>query len=92
MGGLRIALFVMQENSMPTYSMKNTETEEVYDIVLKMSDREPYLAANPHIVQVFTVAPAIGDSARMGFRKPDMGFRDVLKKAQVHKHNTINTF
>ena len=92
MGGLRIALFVMQENSMPTYSMRNTETNEIFEIHLKMSDREPYLAANPHIVQVFTVAPAIGDSVRLGKRKPDMGFREVLQKAQVHKHNTINTF
>lgn len=77
---------------MPVYSMKNTETEEVYDIILKMSDREPYLAANPHIVQVFTVAPSIGDSVRLGKRKPDMGFREVLQKATVHKGHKINTF
>lgn len=77
---------------MPTYSFKNIETNEVFERILSMSERETYLKENPHVKQIITVAPSIGDSVRLGIRKPDQGFREVLQKAKVHKHNTINDF
>lgn len=57
-----------------------------------MSERETYLEENPHVKQTIKKAPALGDSVRLGLRKPDQGFREVLQKAKVHKHNTINDF
>lgn len=77
---------------MPTYSMKNTETEEVFEIAMPMADREQYLKDNPHIKQIFTRFPAIGDSVRLGIRKPDNAFRDVLSKAKsAHHGSNIDT-
>lgn len=77
---------------MPTYSMKNTLTEEVTDVWLSMAEREKYLADNPHIVQVFTTVPPILDSVRLGIRKVDRGFNDVLQKAKgAHYRSTIDT-
>lgn len=77
---------------MPIYSMRNTETLEEFEINIKYSELQEYLNDNPQMVQIFTRFPATGDSVRLGVRRPDDNFRDVLKKAKVHKHNTINDF
>ena len=77
---------------MPSYSFENTETNEQFDLILSMSERETYLKENPHIKQIFKRFPGVVDPVRLGRMKPDDGFRDVLKKAKIHKHNTINDF
>lgn len=77
---------------MPIYSMKNTETGDVFEVTLKMSERQPYLDANPHLEQVFTKFPGIGDPMRLGVTKVSDGFADILKHAKKnHLHSTINT-
>lgn len=76
---------------MPTYSMRNNETGEEFEISLSMTEREVYLEENKHIVQIFTTFPGIVDSVRIGIRKPDASFRDVLSKAKnAHKYSTID--
>ena len=77
---------------MPTYSFRNKETLEEFEQTMSNSDRELFLSENPHIQQIFNVCPGVVDSVRIGVRRPDDNFRDVLKKAKVHKHNTINDF
>lgn len=77
---------------MPTYSFRNKETLEEFDRSMSNSDRELFLSENPNIQQIFKVFPGVVDSVRVGVRRPDDNFRDVLKKAKVHKHNTINDF
>lgn len=77
---------------MPTYDMRNTLTEEEFEIRLSMAEREAYLRDNPHIQQIFKKFPALGDSVRLGVKKPDRAFNDVLLKAKgAHKHSTVNT-
>ena len=77
---------------MPTYSFRDTNTDEEFDKFMSNSERELYLKENPNIIQTFKRFPGVVDSVRVGIRKPDDNFRDVLKKATVHKHNTINTW
>ena len=77
---------------MPSYSFRDTNTEEEFDKIMSNSDRELYLKENPHIIQTFKRFPGVVDSVRIGVRRPDDNFRDVLKKAKIHKHNTINDF
>ena len=83
---------------MPTYSFRNTETNEEFESIMSMAERESYLQNNPHIKQTIKKAPEIGDSVRLGIRKPDDGFRDVLKNVKHHHggsrttKNTINDF
>jgi hypothetical protein len=77
---------------MPTYSFRNNETLEEFDQSMSNSDRELFLSDNPNIQQIFKKFPGVVDSVRIGVRRPDDNFRDVLKKAKVHKHNTINDF
>jgi hypothetical protein len=83
---------------MPSYSFENTETNEQFDLTMRMAEREPYLQANPHIKQILTQFPGIVDPIRLGIRKPDDNFRDVLKNVKAHHpgsrktKSTINDF
>jgi hypothetical protein len=82
---------------MPTYLFKNMSTGETFEEFMSITAREEYLVNNPDLIQLVNSAPALGDSVRLGLRKPDDGFRDVLKEIK-NKHSgglsasTINTF
>lgn len=77
---------------MPIYSVRNNTTNEEFEVNMKFSELESYLKENPHLQQIFNRFPAFGDPVRLGLRKPDDGFRDVLRKVKSHKYNTINDF
>ena len=82
---------------MPNYTFLNKETEEYIEVNMSISERDKYLEDNPNLQQVIHKAPSIGDSVRLGLRKPDSGFRDVLKEIKkkhsgVISKSTINTF
>lgn len=78
---------------MPTYTFKNTKTGKVFEEFMSIAAREQYLADNPHITTIIETAPALGDPVRLGLKKPDDGFRDVLRKIKAkHKRSNINTF
>ncbi len=64
---------------MPLYEFRNNETQEVFTKMMSISAMEEFLAENPHIQHHYSSAPAIGDTVRMGMRKPDANFRDMLK-------------
>jgi hypothetical protein len=77
---------------MPTYTFKNTQTGEQWDEVMSMSAQETFLSENPHVQTVITNV-RIGDPIHLGLRKPDSGFRDVLKNIKdKHYKSTINTW
>lgn len=67
---------------MPTYDFKNKDTGEVFEKIMKIAEREVYLQENSNIEPFIGAAPAIGDSVRLGVRKIDNGFKDVLQ--QIH--------
>jgi hypothetical protein len=82
---------------MPSYTFLNTESGEVFTTIMSIAEREDYLKANPHIQQQLISAPALGDSIRLGLKKPDNGFRDRLKEIKKHHSkgitkSTVNTF
>jgi hypothetical protein len=78
---------------MPSYTFKNKDTNEQFDAVMTIANRTQYLEENPNIIQLIGRAPSIGDSVRLGLRRPDDGFRDVLKNVQHHhKKDNINTW
>lgn len=77
---------------MPTYNFINLETNEEFSEFMTIADMEKFLEENKHIKQQLST-PAIVDPTRLGLRKPDQGFRDVLKKAKsAHRGSTINTW
>lgn len=78
---------------MASYTFLNTKTDEEFDIQMPISELDAYKASNPHLIQQFKTAPSIADPTRLGLRKPDSGFRDVLKKVKkAHRGSTVNTW
>lgn len=78
---------------MPIYSVMDEDTEEVFEVNMKFTEFEQYLNDNNNLTQVFIRFPALGDSVRLGQRKPDDGFRDVLRNVKHHhKKDSINTW
>ena len=67
---------------MPTYDFKYKGSEEVFTKVMKIAEREQYLKDNPDVEVVLT-APTLIDPVRLGVRKIDNGFKEVLQK--VHE-------
>jgi hypothetical protein len=59
---------------------------------MSISAKEEYLKENPHIVQeIFHTCASQGDPFRLGIRKPDQGFKDILKNIKkVHKSTITN--
>ena len=77
---------------MANYTFKDINTEEVFDISMPMSELDDYMAANPHLQYQFT-AMNIADPTRLGLKKPDRGFRDVLSKVKkAHPLGNVNTW
>ena len=78
---------------MPTYKFVNNETGDEFEQFMGISEMEQYLVDNPNITQLVG-APALISGVP---RKPDAGFRDILKN--IKKGNSkgltgssINTF
>ena len=76
---------------MPFYSIRNNETQDDFDVSMKYSELEEYLQNNPSYQQIFTRFPGVVDSVRIGVKKTDSSFRDVLSKARnAHYKSTID--
>lgn len=80
----------MKNYSMPTYTFKNTETQEEFEDFMSISAKEEYLKLNPHIVQTINYAPSV---SYKDFKKPDDGFRDILRGIKKNNpRSEIETF
>jgi hypothetical protein len=80
---------------MPNYSFRNVVDGTEYELDLTMSEREQYLKDNKDtVIQIIARAPSLGDSVKLGIRKPDQGFRDVLREIKkAHpRGGGVNTF
>ena len=66
---------------MPTYQFQDSNTGELIEKVMKISELDQFKADNPHLTRVFEGSSAsIGDPVRLGIRKNDNGWREVLHK------------
>lgn len=65
---------------MPLYDFVDTKTGREFEETMKIAEKEQYLLDNPHIQQVFLGVPPVLDSVRLGIRKIDNGFKEVLQK------------
>ena len=73
---------------MPIYQYKNEETGEISDHYMSISSMEEFEKDNPHMKKIIH-APAIGDAMRLGVRKTDDSFNDLLKT--IKKNNSGST-
>lgn len=65
---------------LPTYSFRNKETNEVSSKFMSIRDYIEFVKDHDELETVILSAPEIGDSVRLGIRKPDDSFREVLHK------------
>ena len=78
---------------MPTYTFEDTNTGQREERVMRIAELDQFKADNPHLKQLIVGAPSIGDAHRLGLKKPDDGFRDVLKNVKHHhQKDNINTW
>lgn len=78
---------------MPTYLFHNTTTHEEWEEMMGISEAEKYLGLNPHIERRPNGAPVISEPMLQGMKKPDEGFRELLRNMKKHHRNsTVNTF
>jgi len=81
---------------MPLYEFRNKETGEVVEKFMTMSSREEYLKENPNMETVISGGSHFIDPVRLGVRKPDQGFKEVLQRihektpgSQLNKNSNI---
>lgn len=78
---------------MPTYNFRHKETGEILELSMKISEKEVWLTEHPDYESVILGAPLLSDSVKMGLKKPDAGFREVLQKVKsAHPKGNINTW
>lgn len=65
---------------MPLYDFKDTNTGEIFEKFMSISSKAQYLKENPHIEPVLSGLPPLIDPVRLGIRKTDNGFREVMQK------------
>lgn len=77
---------------MPFYVFRDSNSGEVFEKLMKISELDQYKLDNPHLVQV-PQAPGLSDPVRLGRMKPSDGFRDVLSKIKEGSPGSnINTY
>jgi hypothetical protein len=67
---------------MPTYTFRNKETGDQFEKMMKISELDSFREQNPQLETVIQ-SPMICDPVRVGARKMDTGFKEVLQK--VHE-------
>jgi hypothetical protein len=67
---------------MPTYVFRNKETGEQFEKLMKIAELDTFRAENPQLETVIQ-SPMICDPVRVGVRKMDTGFKEVLQR--VHE-------
>lgn len=73
------------ENKIPTYKFRNKKTGKEIVEFMTISERDPFLAANPDLEQVPHGAPLIAYRQLGSEIKTDGGFKEVLSKI-AEKH------
>jgi hypothetical protein len=73
---------------MPIYTFRDKNTNEVFDITLRMSDYDDYLKSNQDIERYIGSAPSV--IGGVGGIRTDNGFKEVLSKvAEAHPNSEL---
>jgi putative FmdB family regulatory protein len=77
---------------MPQYTYQCTSCKHDFERLLKIADLHqptlepcPACGAEGHVQKTILGAPAIGDAVRLGVRRTDQGFKEVMQK--IHAAN-----
>ena len=76
---------------MPTYTFRDKQTDEVFDVFMSINELDRYIEQNEHLQQVPT-APAIVDPVNIGVKKPPSDFQKYILgrvKSAVPEANAV---
>jgi hypothetical protein len=73
---------------MPLYDFRNKDTGEVFEKFMSISAKEEYLKDNPNIESMLGMNALI-DPVRLGVRRADNGFKEVLQR--IHEKTPGST-
>lgn len=74
---------------MPTYTFKDTNTQEIFDVVLSMNEYDTYKSEHPNHERHFNEAPKVVSGISTTNRVPD-GFKEVLSKvSEAHPTSVV---
>jgi len=73
---------------MPLYDFWNRKTGKVEEHKLPIAEKEAFLKKNKHLKSLLSI-PAICDPVRMGIRRPDKNYVELLKR--IKKANPGST-
>lgn len=65
---------------MPRYTFLDNDTDEIFEIDLKISEREIFLNANPNLKQLILDAPSIVAGVGSIDSKMDSGWKEQLQR------------
>jgi len=68
---------------MPTYTFEDTNTGEVFESMMRISERDEFMKDNPHIKQLITGAPMIV-GGQGGVRNDDGWKENMSRIAEAH--------
>lgn len=75
---------------MPTYRFIDTETNEIFESFMKISERDEFLKENPHIETVMTAPAIVSSAGGTNDQKAGDGWKEVLSKvAEAHPNSTV---
>lgn len=66
---------------MPTYSLKNNKTQEIFEKTMKIAEYEIYMSENSDIERYYDTSPLVCDPTRMGgtaSSKPPADFQKYI--------------
>jgi len=68
---------------MPNYTFEDTNTGDVYEMTMRISERDEFVKDNPHMKQLITGAPSIVGGT--GGMKNDSGWKENMSRiAEAH--------
>lgn len=74
---------------MPIYRFRNKVTGIIFEELMSLSQRDQFLVDRADLFEYVVSAPNIIDPVRLGIRKPDQGFKEVLKKIHTNTPGSI---
>lgn len=74
---------------MPVYTFNKIGTDEQWTETMSISARDSFLENNPTVRQLIVSAPSLASVERLGIKKPDREFRDMV--SYIKKRNPGST-
>lgn len=72
------------------YTFKNVDTGEVFELNLRVSEYDEYLAVNPNIIRYHEPGGSLNIIGGVGGIKNDAGWKEVLSKvAEKHPNSEL---